>query len=69
MLLLATAIAAATPVAAVEPRVQARATVRILSAEPVRFAEIEASRPAALRSTVIRAADGSEQPARLLEFE
>ena len=72
MLLLALAAAIAgtqadTPPA--EPRRQARATVRILSGAPVRFAEIEAERPKVLRSTVVRSTDGTTQPAKLLEFE
>ena len=50
-------------------RLQARATVRILSSAPARFAQIEAEQPKRLRSTVIRAADGTSQQARLLEFE
>ena len=67
MLLLATIIAAsATPIL---PDRQARATVRIVRAEPVNFAEIERQRPELLRSTVLRTANGTPEPARLLEYQ
>lgn len=62
------AAAGATPAMAVPER-QAQAVVKILKVEPIRFAEIERSRPEALRETQVRAPDGSRQPARLLEFE
>ncbi|HET7708966.1 MAG TPA: hypothetical protein VFK50_05450 [Sphingomicrobium sp.] len=67
MLLLAAAIAASTTPTA--PDHQARATVRIVRAEPVRFAEIEQQRPQDLRPTVIRSSDGRAEPARLLEYQ
>ena len=67
MLLIAAAIAVtATPVA---PARQARATVRIVRVEPVRFAEVERQRPQDLRSTVVRSSDGRTEPARLLEYQ
>ena len=72
MLLLALAAAVAgqqADPAPVRPRFQARATVRILSGAPVRFAEIETERPRALRKTEIRSSDGTLRPAKLLEFE
>lgn len=48
---------------------QARATVTILSAAPLRFHEIERSSPDQLRDTHVRATDGTMQPARLVEFQ
>ena len=67
MLLIAAAIAVtATPVA---PDRQARATVRIVRVEPVRFAEVERQRPQDLRSTVVRSSHGRTEPARLLEYQ
>ena len=67
MLLLAAAIAATATQSA--PDRQARATVRIVRVEPVRFAEIEQKRPDVLRDTVIRTRDGGTEPARLLEYQ
>ena len=66
MLLFAAALAASTTQAV--PDRQARASVRIIRVEPVRFAEIERDRPKALRSTVIRSVDGRREPARLIEY-
>ena len=65
-------VAAAAPEPAA-PRVaaesQASAVVRILPGAPIRFAEIEQSAPERFRDTKIHAADGSLQPARLVEFQ
>ena len=68
MLTIALAVAAAASPAAAPER-QARATVTILKPAVLRFAEIEASRPAALRETLIPEPDGTRQRARLVEFE
>ena len=62
----ATAAAPAMPAA---PRKQAVATVRIVRAEPLRFAEIERKSPNALRTTRIAGPNGTREPARLLEFQ
>ena len=51
------------------PERQARAMVTIVSNAALRFAEIEKSRPKALRETRVRSADGSLQTVRLVEFE
>lgn len=67
MLLFAAAIAASTMPTV--PDRQARATVRIVRVEPVRFAEIEQQRPQDLRSAVIRSSDGRTETARLLEYQ
>jgi hypothetical protein len=48
---------------------QAIAMVRILPAAQIRFAEIEKNAPEMLRNSRIRTADGSNQPARLVEFQ
>ena len=73
MLLLAafavTSLAAEPPRPAGTPARQARATVRIIRADPVRFTEIERESPASLRATVLRSPDGDAREARLLEFE
>ena len=69
MLLLAAAIATASTVGPTLPDRQARATVRILRAEPAYFQEIERQRPALLRSTVVRGRDGKLEPVRLLEYQ
>jgi hypothetical protein len=71
-MLLAAAIAVATaavPAEPAKPRRQATATVRIVRAHTLRFAEIERSQPKLLRSSVIRGRDGQPQAARLVEFE
>ena len=67
MLLLAAAIAVSTTQAL--PDRQARATVRIVRVEPVRFAEIERQRPNELRSTVVQSSTGRPEPARLFEYQ
>ena len=54
---------------AVAPARQAQATVTIVSAATIRFAELERSQPELLRDTQVDDADGSTQPARLVEFE
>ena len=69
MLLLAAAIATASTVSQAVPDRQARATVRIMRAEPVRFLEIERRQPGLLRSTLVGTREGTPQPARLLEYQ
>jgi len=69
MLLLAAAIATAAPVSQATPDRQARATVRIVRVEPVRFQEIERRQPSLLRSTYVRTRDGGPEAARLLEYQ
>jgi hypothetical protein len=64
----------AVPLERVEPQAavpvrQARATVTILSAAKLRFADIEREQPKSLRETVVRAADGSVEVLRLVEFQ
>ena len=69
---LAAAIALATaavPAQSVESRRQATATVRIVRAQPLNFADIERSQPKTLRSSVIRGRDGQRETARLVEFQ
>ena len=68
MLLFAAAIASSTVTQAVPDR-QGRATVRIIRADPIKFAEIERLRPELLRSTIIRTRDGKPEAARLLEYQ
>lgn len=63
------ALAAAAPSVPASPERQARAMVTIVSSAALRFAEIEKSRPKALRETRVRSADGSLQTVRLVEFE
>lgn len=69
LLFLAAAIATASPVSPAVPDRQARATVRIFRAEPIRFQEIERQQPDQLRSTVVRTREGKPEPARLLEYQ
>src|SRR5688500_16409220 len=64
----------AVPLERVEPQAavparQARATVTILSAARLRFADIEREQPKSLRETVVRAAVGSVEVIKLVEFE
>jgi hypothetical protein len=64
----------AVPLERVEPQAavpvrQARATVTILSAATLRFADIEREQPETLRETVVRAADGSVEVLKLVEFQ
>jgi hypothetical protein len=67
MLLIAAAIA--TTVTQAVPDRQARASVRIVRVEPLRFAEIERLQPHSLRDAMIRTRDGRIEPARLLEYQ
>ena len=70
VILLAALATIATPASgAVVPQRQAQATVRIVPFAALRFAEIERRNPRSLRSVMLRAADGTAQPARLVEFE
>jgi len=70
MIILA-AILAATPMPLepVAPERQARAVVRILKGEALRFAELEKFDPHVLRETTVRSPEGTEEKARLVEFE
>ena len=69
MLFLAAALLAAPSATSAAPDRQAKATVRIVRVEPVKFQEIERQRPALLRSTTLRTRDGKPEPARLLEYQ
>lgn len=77
MLILAAVLVVASPVEApdsvvrppVRPRVEARATVRILSATVIRFATEQEKGVPPPRAVVLRSADGSSEDARLIEFE
>ena len=55
--------------APVSPGRQATATVTILSAASLRFSDIDKTHPNKLRETRVRAADGSVQTVKLVEFE
>ena len=71
-MLVSAAIAVATvvsPARPAEPRRQATATVRIVSTQPLHFAEIERTEPERLRTTAIRGRDGQPEPARLYEYQ
>jgi len=72
LLLVAAAIAASAqqspangPVA---PRVQARATIRILAGATVRFGETRDQGDAIERTTIVHV-EGSREPAKLMEFQ
>ena len=65
----ATAAQADAPRRDATPQVQAKATVRIVRAMPIRFDEIEQQTPATLRRGTIRLPDGGVQQARLIEFQ
>ena len=67
-MLLIAAVIATTATPAVPDR-QARASVRIVRVEPLRFAEIERLQPNLLRDAIIRTRDGRIEPARLLEYQ
>ena len=69
LVLAATAAQADPPKPAAIPLRQAKATVRIVRAEPVRFEMIKRDTPEALRKTVVRSPNGEAQEADLLEFE
>ncbi len=70
MLVFAAIALGAQPVPAeAAPARQARAVVRIIRGDRLRFAEIEKREPERLRFATIRATDGSPQRARLIEFE
>src|SRR5687767_708007 len=71
-MLIAALLAISSPVEprpAAAPQRQAQATVRIVAAAALRFAEIEKTSPDRLRDALIRSPDGPPQPARLVEFE
>ncbi len=72
LLLAAAAIAASaqqTPaIGPIAPRVQARATVRILAGATVKFGEARNQSEAVERTTIIRT-EGSAQSAKLMEFQ
>ncbi|WP_309662345.1 hypothetical protein [Sphingomonas sp.] len=53
----------------VSPGRQAQATVTILASASLRFSDIARDHPKKLRETLIRAADGSVQTVKLVEFE
>ena len=65
---LAVPLERAEPQAAAPVR-QAQATVTILSSARVRFSELERDRPNTLRETRVRAADGSVETVKLVEFQ
>lgn len=67
MLLFAAALSAAVTTPA-EPRRQAKASVRIVRAEPHRFSEIERDDPGRLRSITLRTPDGSVEQVRVVEY-
>ena len=70
MLLLAAALAATPPAPhIVAPQRQARAMVRIVKGEKLRFAELEKIDPSLFRQTNIRSANGETEPLKLIEFE
>ena len=76
MVLLAALVLATSPAEPSAPQPQrvtaerqAVAIVRILPGAQLRFAEIEKSSPERLTDTRIRTADGSTEPARLVEFQ
>ena len=71
MLFLAASALAATlsqpPQAA--PDRQARATVRIVSGEKLRFSEMDKRDPSQFRETVLQSTNGSRQTVKLIEFQ
>ena len=71
MLILAAAALVASPPAPerVAPDRQARATVRIISAAKLHFAELERSDPQLFREAIVRSANGSAEAAKLIEFQ
>ncbi len=70
ILLVATAAAlAALPAVDAGPSRQARATVRIVRAKPLHFAQIEREEPNILRVSLVRTRDGKREPIRLYEYQ
>ena len=57
------------PVQRVVAERQAMAVVRILPGAQLRFSELEQNAPERFRETQIRNADGSLEPARVVEFQ
>ena len=71
-MVLAFALAAATaaiPASDRGPSRQATATVRIIRAKPLHFADIERQEPGALRVSLTRPRDGTREPVRLYEYQ
>ena len=60
---------ASPPVQRVVAERQAMAVVRILPGAQLKFSELEKSAPERFRDTQIRNADGSSEPARVVEFQ
>ena len=69
MVILALAAVAAQPAGPVAVTRQVRAMVKIVSAPPLRFKDIEQKSPEMLRDAKVRGRDGSLQAARLVEFQ
>lgn len=74
MLWIATLLASAQPIPgatapAVAPRVQAKATARIMRAASLRVGDTQTLEGAPLRSTRVRSSEGELVPAMLAEFE
>jgi hypothetical protein len=69
LLLVATALAASPPSRPASAVVQATATVRVIAAVRLRLDGSSSSDAPPPRPATLRAADGTTQPAKLIEFQ
>lgn len=69
MLWIAALAAASVSIPPAQPQRQARATVRILRAEPLLFQEMERNTPSLLRTATVRTREGKSQAVRLVEYQ
>ncbi len=69
VLLIAAVLASSAQAHPVAASAQAMATIRVLSAVQIKFGEKQIDGVPPARDTVIKAADGGLQPAKLVEFQ
>jgi hypothetical protein len=69
VLLFAAALVSSPPAHPAAASAQATATIRVLTAVEVKFGSPASAGAPPARDTVLRAADGISQPAKLVEFQ
>jgi hypothetical protein len=69
VLLLAIALTSSIPAHPVGASAQATATIRVLSAVQIKFSSTGTDGVPPLRDATVRTADGTLQPAKLVEFQ
>lgn len=69
LLLLATVLASSAPTHPVGASAQATATIRVVSAVEIKFGSKQTVGVPPAQDTVIKGADGTSQPAKIVEFQ